>query len=624
MTTGMPSTITDVYKKFYGAVDPEGANFWRNEFGSENLTPTQSAIMIRDIGRNDPNLNTGVTVEQAYKDYLGGNTDQAGINFWKSQFGSGPLTASQLSNLTTTQYGVAVPDSGGGGLFGNSGLGTLVGLIAAAYGIPAISEAISAGGLFSGAGALEAGAGAGALEAGAGAGAGALEAGAGALGAGAGAGALEAGAGAGDLLSSASSALTPAQAVAADNAYLASSALTPAQAQAAAIAAAERSTIAGLEGSKLGADIASGALGPAIPPGYTPPVTPSGVPPVAPPVSGVPPTGTIPPIVPPISPTDALTKAATTVGTGLLSSAATAGVKDLLNPNVIQGGLQTAGGLLQNQASKDAAVKAQQDILAATQQATTGAQFRPVGITTNFGSSQFQIDPKTGQLVSASYTAKPAITSAENQLMQLGSNYLAQTPEQVAQQYLSKQYELLDPSRQRQLAAIRNQNFQTGRGGLSVGSTGLRPSGAQGLMGTNPELEAYYNALAQQDAQLAASAQQAGQQQVTYGAGLFGQAGNLESLAQQPFTLGTGLGTSISTAGANAGRLGLLGAGSVAELGTSGAATTNPYATLLNSLGGPTSTLGKGLAQWLSTNTPEIANNIARGNDLMAGADYSF
>ena len=74
--------------------------------------------------------------------------------------------------------------------------------------------------------------------------------------------------------------------------------------------------------------------------------------------------------------------------------------------------------------------------------------------------------------------------------MKLGAGYLAQTPEQVAQDYLSKQYELLDPSRQRQLAGIRNQNFQTGRGGLSVGSTGLRPSGAQGLMGANPELEA--------------------------------------------------------------------------------------------------------------------------------------
>jgi hypothetical protein len=281
--------------------------------------------------------------------------------------------------------------------------------------------------------------------------------------------------------------------------------------------------------------------------------------------------------------------------------------------NLIQGGLQTAGGLMQTQASRDAALKAQQDLLAATGSATAGSQFRPVGVTTRFGSSQFNIDPATGQLVSAGYTASPEITSAQNQLLNLGASYLAQTPEQVAQNYLSKQYELLDPSRQRQLASIRNQAFQTGRGGLSVGSTGLRPSGAQGLMGANPELEAYYNSLAQQDAQLAAGAQTAGQQQVLYGAGLFGQAGNLESMAQQPFSLGTGLGTSISGAGANAGRLGLTGASLAAGYGTSPAATTSPGAYIASGLGSPTSTLGAGLANWLTSNAPSTGGITSQG-----------
>jgi hypothetical protein len=320
--------------------------------------------------------------------------------------------------------------------------------------------------------------------------------------------------------------------------------------------------------------------------------------------------------------TDIATKVGTGVATGLITSGLTSGTGGTgggtgINPNLVQGGVQTAGGLIQTQASKDAALKAQQDILAATQQATTGAQFRPVGVTTRFGSSQFQIDPATGQLVSAGYTASPEITSAQNQLMKLGAGYLAQTPEQVAQDYLSKQYELLDPSRQRQLAAIRNQAFQTGRTGLSVGSTGLRPSGAQGLMGTNPEMEAYYNAMAQQDAQLAAQAQQAGQQQVTYGAGLFGQAGTLENLAQQPFTLGTGLGTSISTAGANAGRLNLGGQDIASRYGTSTDATTNPYATLLRAVGGPTSTLGAGINKYL---TDYLATN--KSTSLFDSAKY--
>jgi len=283
------------------------------------------------------------------------------------------------------------------------------------------------------------------------------------------------------------------------------------------------------------------------------------------------------------------------------------------NPNLIQGGLQIGGGLMQTQASKDAALKAQQDLLAATGSATAGSQFRPVGVTTRFGSSNFQVDPRTGQLVSAGYTAAPEITSAQNRLLGLGASYLAQTPEEVAQQYMNKQYDLLDPSRQRQLANIRNQQFQTGRGGLSVGSTGLRPSGAQGLMGANPELEAYYNALAQQDAQLAAQAQQAGQQQVTFGTGLFGQAGNLESMAQQPFTMGTGLGTSISGAGANAGRLGILGTGMAAEYGTSANATRNPLATFTSSLGSPTSTLGLGLGNYLTSLAPPTGGITSQG-----------
>ena len=288
--------------------------------------------------------------------------------------------------------------------------------------------------------------------------------------------------------------------------------------------------------------------------------------------------------------TSPLATAAGTAAGSALAPAVGSALTGLLNPQTIQGAIGTTGNILQSQADKQAALKAQQDILKATQQAVTGAQFRPVGITTRFGTSQFQIDPKTGQLVSAGYTASPEIVSAQNQLMKLGAGYLAQTPQEVAQQYMTQQAELLDPLRQRQLADIRNQIYQTGRGGLSVGSTGLRPSGAQGLMGANPELEAYYNAIAQQNAQLATQAQQAGQQQVGFGTGLFGQAGQLEQLAQQPFTLGTGLGTSIAQAGGTAGRLGLTGTGMGAELATSPAATTSPGAYLL---GGLSSQIGR-------------------------------
>jgi len=164
-------------------------------------------------------------------------------------------------------------------------------------------------------------------------------------------------------------------------------------------------------------------------------------------------------------------------------------------------------------------------------------------------------------------------------LFGLGQQYLAQTPEQVAAQYMSRQQDLLAPSRERQMAQLQNQLFQQGRGGLSVGATGARPSGAAGLGATTPEMEAYYNAIAQQDAQLAAQAQQAGQQNVAFGAGLFGtgagmlgqyQAGQvgalspfstylgagqtIEELGQAPLKLGAALGGQAAAYGGNVGQ----------------------------------------------------------------------
>jgi hypothetical protein len=183
-------------------------------------------------------------------------------------------------------------------------------------------------------------------------------------------------------------------------------------------------------------------------------------------------------------------------------------------------------------------------------------------------------------------------------LFGLGQQYLAQSPQKVAAQYMQQQQDLLAPSRERQMAQLQNQLYQTGRGGLSVGATGARPSGAAGLGATTPELEAYYNALAQQDAQLAAQSQQAGQQNVAFGTGLLGQGAGLlgqyqagqvgalspfsaylgagstiESLGQQPLDIGAQLGGRSATAGANVGQSLLTGginAARAQQLGASG------------------------------------------------------
>jgi hypothetical protein len=288
------------------------------------------------------------------------------------------------------------------------------------------------------------------------------------------------------------------------------------------------------------------------------------------------------------------------------------------------------GGYLQGQSAKSAANTQADAQREAARLAAEEARFRPVGVTTRFGTSQFQTGPD-GRVSGAGYNLSPemrayqdrflglagqGLTQAEqaqqqfapiqqagqtlfgmgqqylNQpadqrlggiasqylgaqpdfgmgqigqrllgqgqdqqitdiarqqfqpnagaqaLTSLGQQYLAQSPQEAAQKYMASQQELLAPSRERQMAQLQNTLFQQGRGGLSVGATGARPSGAAGLGATTPEMEAYYNAQAQQDAGLAAQAQQAGQQQASFGAGLLGQG---QQLGQGQINFGAGL-----------------------------------------------------------------------------------
>ena len=332
--------------------------------------------------------------------------------------------------------------------------------------------------------------------------------------------------------------------------------------------------------------------------------------------------------------TTAATAAATAAATGLT----TAQVLDLIKTgltasqigNMFSSGAQTAAGLLQQQTSKEAAQKAQQMIDAETAAAKQSATFRPIGMTTRFGTSQFGFDPKTGQLTSAGYTLDPQAKNAQDRLVKLaesglqqaegaqqafaplqtgaqslfglGNKYLAQNPQDVAQNYLNQQMALLQPGRELELANLQNRLQQQGRGGLSVAQ-----GGAMGA--TTPELQALYNARAQQEAQLAANAQQLGQRDVLFGAGLLGQGAQtmgqyyggqqaayapyttalgqvqgLEQLAQQPLQMGANLGQTAAQAGFNVGQLGLRGAGASVELATGRAATNNPYASAISGL----------------------------------------
>ena len=209
--------------------------------------------------------------------------------------------------------------------------------------------------------------------------------------------------------------------------------------------------------------------------------------------------------------------------------------------------INVAGGLLGGGSSSNAYNNAADAQIRAAQIAADAARFRPVGITTNFGTSNFGFD-SSGNLTSAGYQLSPELKAYQDQIMAmsrqnlsdaertqaLGRGYLAETPQQAAANWMQNQQALLQPSRELQRSQIQQGLFNKGRGGLAVAQGG-------NLGAANPEMQAYYNALAQQDVGLAAQAQQAGQQQTQFGLGLL-------SSSYAPFQTGLGLSSKIGRA----------------------------------------------------------------------------
>jgi hypothetical protein len=266
---------------------------------------------------------------------------------------------------------------------------------------------------------------------------------------------------------------------------------------------------------------------------------------------------------------------------------------------VVSGIVGGIGGIISGGAASRAAESAAAAQREAAQRSSQMAQFRPVGITTGFGSSRFNVND-LGQVTEAGYTLTPELQAIRDRLLtgagqynptqiqqqlipqlstgvsslfNLGQGYLAESPEAAAQRFVSQQQALLTPSREAQLANVRGRLFATGRGGLGVQTgTGGAP--------TSPELQAYFNALAQQDLELAARGQQAGMEQARFGAGLLtgatelgrqipaiqsqsflpletqlGLARTVESLGQQPFLLSQDLARAQAGAGSQAGQI---------------------------------------------------------------------
>jgi len=295
-----------------------------------------------------------------------------------------------------------------------------------------------------------------------------------------------------------------------------------------------------------------------------------------------------------------------------------------------------------------------QQQLALGQQAANNAQFRPVGVTSRFGTSGFQYD-QNGNVIGAGYQVAPDIAAMREGLLgyagqnltnvydaqalqqsantggtslfNLGKSYVAQDPNTVTSNWMKQQQQLLAPSQEQELARIQNTQFQQGRGGLAVGATNAGYTtgpGATGLAATNPQLAAYYNSLAGTNASLAAQAQQQGQNQVTFGQGLMtgglgvanagyglqsaalqpyntalAGAAATEALGQNPFDLSTALGAKQATAGSQVASI--LNSANTAAASSQQAGMNAQNSALTGAIAGGTDAVTALLKSWSTT-----------------------
>ena len=305
---------------------------------------------------------------------------------------------------------------------------------------------------------------------------------------------------------------------------------------------------------------------------------------------------------------------------------------------LIGAGAGLLGSMMGADAAGDAAQASANAQLQAARIAAEEARFRPVGITSRFGTSRFQFDDK-GRLSGAGYDVAPDIATirdrllsqaggqgigateqalaAQQGLFNLGQQYLATSPEEAAQSWMQRQQAALAPAREQAYNKVQQSLFNKGRSGLAIGQ-------GAGMQAANPEMAAYYNALAQQDLNLAAQAQEQGRAATQFGAGLFGlgaqaaQAGysplqtqlglgqTIEQLGQGALDIGSTLGGRAMSGGAQAGQS-LLAGGLGAARTMQGANQYSPTGALLSGLVGNqqfTSGLGNWFASLGQTSNP--------------------
>ena len=178
------------------------------------------------------------------------------------------------------------------------------------------------------------------------------------------------------------------------------------------------------------------------------------------------------------------------------------------------------------------------------------SQFKPYAIRSGVGNTFF--DQATGQ---AGVNLSPEMQAYQQGLLgQAGqaAGSIAATPEQAAAQYMQQQQGLLQPGRQAEDIALRQNQLARGRIGLGISSEAAG-AGAGGMV--NPEQFSQDRARALADAQIAANATQAGQQQAAnqleLTKGLFGAGMAPETYGMDTLKTGFGFGQTQAGIGLN-------------------------------------------------------------------------
>jgi hypothetical protein len=261
---------------------------------------------------------------------------------------------------------------------------------------------------------------------------------------------------------------------------------------------------------------------------------------------------------------------------------------------LIASGASLLGGAMAGRSAERAARTSADAQMRAAQLAAEEQRFRPVGISSRFGRSMFEFGPE-GRLTGAGYEASPEIRALQDRLSALygtslgqaeqaqaaaeplgaagrrlfglGEQYLAESPEAARQRVFNELQAIRRPEQMREEARLGAGVFGRGRAGLNIGGAG------------QPELFALARAREEQRARDFAQAEQAAQQRIGFGTGLFGTGATmygtsyqlpvqalapfqaqfgvsqlLEQTAQQPLDIGAQLGGRTATAGQAAGQ----------------------------------------------------------------------